>query len=665
MSFVRRVLFFFVIFFGLRVQAGVQRYDHEATRQLLHRQIENPIDKNLVVVGEPNPAAAKFLNFFKDRILPRLNSIEHDVVQAKSLILLMDSGSAVNAEESNKWKAEYNTINDRLNELSVDRQWTEDLKTWAKLAEGLTGELADQARRVAKRRDLEQFPEVMKPKMDEADRIFTDYQDLLRTVPANRDLGNFREAMANIKIAFLKKEITFDEAHRRVGVLYATCGYAFVGYQAASQFGEQLTKMAKLRTELAKSKGFPTWSAYILAVNAEGYAPEYQSVEKQRQFLKDYVARLRPLKKKYDQMRLRALEIPEGTHLTQQDRGLLQAPGLQMLQPYFPKETLTGIWEKTLLESGFSHDTLLQILVDDEFRDGKNRTGAYNMTVRFPDSTDMAIDASTLNFVKRGYDPATSYLGFTYILQSYPGGGLENLRTAFHEGGHATERMLKDKHLDLDEAYGTVEVPSLTMEYYLDDADFIFKNATPVNGEKPSLDEIRTYLRNSAQTDVLRDLTVASQGIFDIDLWDYDYTQEGAMSFLDRVKALEREYDQNVDAWPDIETATIPMFYHNVATSHFVSGNVRYIGYTFATIAASMMADYVSRELERETGRRSWDMQPALAEIFGTRIYKELWKKPFPQNVESITGRRFDPETIVKKYADALSGDACEDALTR
>ncbi len=73
-----------------------------------------------------------------------------------------------------------------------------------------------------------------------------------------------------------------------------------------------------------------------------------------------------------------------------------------------------------------------------------------------------------------------------------------------------------------------------------------------------------------------------------------------------------------------------------------------------------MMAQYLSRELEKRTGRANWYKQPGLAELITNTWYKEAWKMPFPDNIEKITGQKFETKNIL---ADLTRGLSCEDLL--
>ena len=157
---------------------------------------------------------------------------------------------------------------------------------------------------------------------------------------------------------------------------------------------------------------------------------------------------------------------------------------------------------------------------------------------------------------------------------------------------------------------------------------------------------------------------MAQTALFDTELWAYDYSQPQAQTFLERIEQLTKETDLLGKQFPDVETAT-PLFYHNVSTTHYTSGNVRQIGYVYAEIASIMMAEHFSNRLETLTGRRSWHKQPLLAGLFEKELYSEGWKLPFPKNIEKITGRPYDVNQVVAELKSelGLAEGACESIL--
>lgn len=646
--------------------AQTLRYEQKATRERLLNLVEQPPAHQLEFSGELPASGPRriFLEHYRDHIFPKLEWLRGLGIRYSSFNLLRDSGSADNEAEMKQWTERFEAVAEEYNEFLVDENWTKTLTEWAKLAEGLDGQLPALAKRLSRERELESFPPESKPILNEIITLKREYEDALRTAPANDDLASFGEERVTVRREFKKGELTFAEAQKRMRDIYSTRGYQVLGHQAAQAKGENLNRIALLRTQLAKQKGFPTWAAYTLELSGQGYSPAYRGTQNQRQFLKRYLAALKPLEERLIADRMHALGLdPATTDLRAQDVPFLSAPALEQLQPYFPNEKISEIWQTVLGESGFKPETMQQILLDDEFRDGKNRSMAYLSGVLPPFNHKLVIDPDKLNFAEISRAPGELHSGLVYILQSYTGGGVMDLKTAFHEGGHATDKILKFKNEPVDEAYGYIEVPSMTSERFTHDADVLYHHAVPIDGKKPSLEEIHTLLENFHKNSVFGLSGLASGSLLDLELWDFDYTAEGAETFLQRIEHLSHE-TENLK-YADVPSQS-PFFYYNIATTHFTSGNVRNIGYDYAEIASRMMAEYLSNELEKVSGRRSWYQQPEFARIYEEKFVSVGWKKPFPENIETITGRKFDPEVVVASLGRRIAGEtACEQRLDR
>lgn len=653
----------------LTVQAQVQRYDKEKTREILLKLGQRTELDKLLLQGEyPKSTTRPFLEFYVDKIYPRAEKINDIVMRYRTFQLLMDSASYRDQAEYEKFQQEWQKAAEDYNSFLTDKQYTAELKEWARLAEGLQGQLPDLARRSAHERDLESFSEDLKPKLDEVERLEKEYTLALKDAPSNGNLAELTRERVELRRAFKAGEITFAEAQERSNALSRKGGYHFVGFEAVQAKGENLNRIAVLRTELAKAKGFKTWADYMLELTGQGYEPAYRGPVQQRQFLRDYISALAPLQRQLIEERITELGLADRRDTLRNNHTLLLTlPDLDQLQPYFPPSNVTDMWEKTMLESGFRKDSLAQILVDDQLREGKNRTMAYMAGLVSPYTGYTTLNTETLNFVEIPKNSPDWKPGFSYILQNYLG-SYRDYETAFHEGGHALEKTLKFKQEASDEAYGYVEVPSMTMERFMRDPLVVFNNATPLNGQRPTLNEVAELVENNEKNEIVSLLDMATQALFDTELWDYDYTQPGAQTYLQRVEALSEEVHQLANRFPHPDSP-VPSFYSWVATTHFTSGNVRNIGYTYAEIASRMMTQFISDEIEKQSGRRTWYMQPQLANIFADRFFSVGWKKLFPTNIEEITGRKFDPKAVVEDMAKKLkkphgAGVSCEKALS-
>lgn len=627
------------------VLAQIQRYDAEVTRELLLSLPEKHTPTPIQLKGDFKSAKAKaFVEYYLKEIRPVLDSIHKPLLTYKAHKLLLDSGSYVSDAEKDQWLSELEKAEDFLNQLDVDPAWTAKLRRWSQLSRGLKGDLPEVARRGYREREMYSFAPELKGKLDEIAQLDREFDVAINEAPANQHLAQFQKERADAARLFKDGKLSYAEAKRIIDHNVYNYGFRFVAYEALQVHPNHLNRIAVLRSELAKSKGFKTWAALQL-FGDEGYSKTYRGVETQRQFLLNLIEKLAPVVSEVISARIQELGLQE-SDVKHEHVGVVLPQGVGQLRLHYPADDLTEIWLESMKESGFSDQFLAQILVDDKQRPKKNATGAYMFAAVSPGVDIEVLNLETLNFVSPKKNSKSWLPGLIYILQSYKIGGTGDLETMFHEGGHALEKTAKYKNKSTPEAYAYVETPSMTMEHFLQDPIFLEAKARLVEGKKPDLAEFQRLVKNSKIAAAFGFLHLASGSLFDIDLWDYDYSAPGAKTFMERVQELNAHNDLLTLSRESAESK-VPAYFGLLATSHYTSGQVRNIGYVFAEMSSQQMANFISDTLEKRTGRRSWLKQSSLAKIFNDRFFAEGWKKPFPENIESITGRKYDPVKIL------------------
>lgn len=661
-----RILLLALAFLASFANAQINKFEFEATRAKLLGFIEKPRATQTEFVGSTDdPKKKEFIKYYKEAIEPRLIAYDFLAAKYRAYMLLIDMAAFASDQEKDQWIAEFAKVKEEANHWETDEEWTAALAKWAQLAEGLTGDLPDEARRANRNRQLEVIPAALKPTLDRISNLELEWDKAKREAPANSNITEYDTEYIKTIIAFKNGELTFQDAQSKIHELFSKWGPHFVAYEAAQSKGDALNRMAVLRTQIAQGRQprHRTWAEYVLESNGQGYTPEYRGPAAQREFLKKLIAALRPLVDSFYESRQADLHL-EGVQLTEQDINLLTLPHVSQLSPYFPKEKVTDLWQETILESGYLPSTLNQILLDDSERPAKDINSAYQMRFFSPYTEIQKVDSDTLSNLPEPKGSSLYLPGFTAIMQTWTAGGVNDLRTAFHEGGHALEAMLRYQIRGADISYGTMEVPSMTNERFLWDPLFLWNKATPVNGERPSLEKTEELAANFRKNQIVVMMDIATSALFDIELWDYDYTAPGAETFLQRVETVRDEVKGLSGGLPSLESK-VPDYYSRLSTSHFTSGEVRYIGYVFAEMASRMTAQYVTDELEKVSGRRTWWKQPLLGKIFTEQVFEQLWRDPFPVNIEKITGRKFDPAAIVEDLKRELEGGtSCVKNLT-
>jgi hypothetical protein len=629
--------------FSFEVCAQVQSYDRVAVRSKLLELITSPPRLYLVTQGDYAPGSKAFQDFFISHIFPKLQDYSALRVKYTGLQLLRDSGSQDDEAEFDQWSSDLEVVADQLNGALVDTAWSKELKKWAELARDLSGLLPDMARRMAKERQLEEFAPRYKADLNEVSKLEKEYEDAIRAAPANAKLKDVSRQISEAQRRFDTKEIDFFEAQRLIRSALLTGGRHFVGGQAAIVKGENLNRIALLRSLLAKSKGFKTWAEFALERSGQAYDPAYRNPARQREFLNGMITALKPMIGRFLELRMRILGLDsEKADLRSEELNLLLPTSLGVLNKHFPADQISRTWETVMRESGFSDELLGQIILDDELRDGKNRTMAYTEVLQTPSNLNVILDLSNIEIAPTSRQPSSLQPGLIYMLQSYLDDGIYELTKTFHEGGHAMDFLLQSKNDPLEEAYGWAEIASMTSERFASDVDVLWNHASPINGVRPDREKISDLRQASELNSLVSLATGAAQSLVDIELWDYDYSATGADTFLERLPKVYQE--TRAINFPSVPS-DIPFHFGYVATTHFISGRVQNAGYDFAEIGSRFMADHISNELERRTGRRSWYNQRQFAEIFMDIVWRG-WKKPFPASIEEITGKQFDPKII-------------------
>jgi len=189
----------------------------------------------------------------------------------------------------------------------------------------------------------------------------------------------------------------------------------------------------------------------------------------------------------------------------------------------------------------------------------------------------------------------------------------------------------------------------MAMEHFLRDREFLLANGRTRDGEPLTENLIESYIQEEEVGDLYSMRANVRASLFDIELWDVDYTQPG-VDFVDQAIHVASRLRERTNFNPVPEDLKEPMGYSHFVTGHFYDGSVRYFGYVLAEVSASLVMTKASQILQENTGRNSLYQQPGLARILIEGLYKEGMTKPFPQSIESFIQGPYSP----KAYAQDL-----------
>lgn len=641
------------------------QFDQEQWRQIYleirdNREFHPAQFYNLPPAGSRK---AEFIHYYQSVMEPRARTSSMIWRRYKGLKLLLDSALASSPEEEAQWKHELDEVLAQASALETDPQVKAEVLKFGQLARGLSGHLPEAARREAKEIELATFAPELASLAAERYQLSEAIDQIANNLPENA-LAREADQQLNRELdRFYKGEISFHDASQSLERLSLQSS-GQVGQALITSAGEKLQRMAVVMSLLAKSKDFPTWADYAVATQATAHAEGLKTSQDLLQFLYGLLDETAPVARRVYEEGARRNGLTLET-LRPGAQYLLLPPSDFHLYGYFPKENIEALCRTTMAQCGFPESLTRRVMVDAFPRDGK-QNHAYMMPARTSGIHQEQINGSTLNIDIPDVTGTGWTLPVTAIVQNFDDDDVNNARTMFHENGHGLEYASQRIEVSFPRAYGYAETHSTTMEQFLEDRDFLLANARTRDGTAATPELVDKYLSEKAIANLMGFRSNVMQAIFDIELWQYDYSLTGAATIWDRaieITARLRERTRFVRLPADLLR---PVGLGNFRTSHYYSGDVRYFGYVLAEVSAGMVTDRVLDQVERTSGRRSLYNQPSIANIL-MPLYRNGLREQFPNSIESFTGKRFAPSefarSLVQKAEAALARVSCSELL--
>ena len=623
----------------------------EKNRMLQIETVDRTQTLNLVGLESADEKTKAFLEFYKNHIWPQEQTLKNLGIHMSIVNVMVDRALYDNEEESKKWIDDVVKTESEINEISNSAAWKAAIAEWARLAEGLTGELADHARKLGEDIKISAFSEDMIPTLNRVSELSAAIQNKANTVPAAALRESAEEKIIEASSRYLKGELNLSQATSAIQEAELNGDIKF-GNELQAAAGDALNEAAVLRTNLARSKGFRSWAEYQNAVGKKAYAESLQSVENQIHFMEEILRLTRPAFDHF--LSVRRTEMGLESHLpwtNAQIDFLTKLPDDALVAPYFPKEEGEGRWRQAMEESGYSPDLLNNIHLDSLPRANKMGHGGYMAPLTVLTAKTLSIDSSTLT-VDTGSD---FYPAAIEIVQNLRSDGAEGHITAYHEGGHALHYSTENNPLGVGSAYGYVEVHSMTMEHFLTDISHITRTAKDRNGNAIPRDLAQEFIENYSINELLQLRMLATRSLFDLKLWNTEYlAAEQNNGYGSYVATSKRLYEQLFSEHMAYEAAPTPEYdwsAYSFVRPHFRSAEVQYSGYVFALMASTLTAEALLDRLETATGKRSLDQQYSIASHL-IPFYERGFATPFPQSVENFTGKQFSVADFTAKISE-------------
>ncbi len=586
--------------------------------------------------------------------------------------IALDRALYEDEEEKKAWEAVKKESADAMDAISNSDAHKELIKKWANLAEGLSGFLADEARRAWKNIEIASFSESQLPLLREKNELNIKVDAAANESPYGSNLSEVAENIAKIRRDYEAKKLSIRRAGEMIEAERAR-GEAGISRDIAQKVGAELNRMAVINSILAKSKGYKTWADYHMAVQAEPYEARFNTVAGRIEFLESAL-------KATDSLLEELLQNLAGMDGTIKREDLTESH-VQLLTPdsdgfgvYYPVENIDSLWVQTMLGQGFKPEDAAHIYRDNFPRPNKYKHGyMYDVNSRTPKA--IVLDANSLAMQLPSSDnSAMWYPSNIFIVQNFYSDAMDSVRVAFHEGGHALHYTYEENPFGFPHAYGYVEIHSILQEHFFLDRDFVLATAKTREGKRPSEQEVDAYMRNVKIQEFLTFRIILARALFELKLWDFDYEN-----------SKETWTERAIQLWGEIiskGTGVRGTENHGVDSTgrgplngpHFRAGDIRYIGYSQASVAAYMSVVEMRERLLKETGRASFWNQPAMAKHLIEGYYRKGFEKRFPLSVENFTKDPYSVQQYVDFLASGIramrepvvsnsSAKSCEEAL--
>lgn len=642
----------FVVFVLLLSFSEVRAQDFspaEERQRLLDVLIEDDGQK-LTIIDHPEAQVAhrKISQFYKNHIWKLWQQLHPLSKEHNVLSLLLDRALYTSTEERRQWQQRLAELSEEIHNLSNSDEYDRALKEFFRLSKGLHGVLPNIARELFQMQDALGFKPEQGKILQELDRLSMTIDRLARESIYAETLSMVAEQKSEVLARFHSGEMNWREAEARLHGLEAEGGVAF-GHDILLQGENELQKMALLRTQLAQTKGFSTWAQYALETQSYQYDSSLRTPEQRLKFLYQILDGTEKLYREAIQNRMAQLGMESSGLISWGQRELLIPAATSALDPYFPKENIFNIWMNTMRGAGFSSELLSSISIDSDPRPNKHNH-AYMKLLR--PQQPLYLNLNTYNLeIKPSEQDRSKTTPIVQIVQNIRQDGLSPLRTMFHEGGHALDFLHRAYSLWDYSGASYNETHSIFMESFLKDRDFLLDQGRTRHGEKIPVELVDRYLQDEAISQLFRLRYQVGLAIYDLELWNIDYTKDRAhfttesRSLFTRVMARSARIRSG-------EISGLPLADTVFKTSHFYGGRVDYFGYIAAEVAAEVASKIALDRMETESSRRSLYRQKELAKILVQDFYKFGHTVPFPEGIERFIRQSYS----VAPYVQSLKG---------
>ncbi|MBL7666344.1 MAG: hypothetical protein JNM93_14510, partial [Bacteriovoracaceae bacterium] len=428
-------------------QAYSQQYELTPENQIeRERMLQSIKEYEIAPVVFPEFQSAplahkKILTHYRQNLIPTQSKMEKLSYTSNIYHLLVDRAFYTSDTEKNEWQKIEKETNTEIRKLANSDEYLNAKLKLIELSEGLPD--SNFTRYIKKMKEDFEFNKLNDEQQAIAKQIsdeFININNILNTSPHVPEVQKYGPISQQVMKDFHAGIISVDEGRKILKDAYVAFEKHIEYY--SSKGAENFANIAKQKTLLAKSKGFENYAHYALYEQRDGYQGELVEVDSRRQFLRNFLNETQEIAKAYLAARYQyVMKQPLPEKLPEFINGFLSPQTTGLIDEYFPKEKIVEVWRQTMRESGFSQETLEQIIVDEFPRDRKYYH-AYLSSTKTPTPKKLSINAKTLE-VKSPVRDSSWTTPESYVIQNFKTDGPGSATTAFHEGGHALENSFK------------------------------------------------------------------------------------------------------------------------------------------------------------------------------------------------------------------------------
>lgn len=640
------------------VAAGVHGKP-ELRRLLLSTIQERPETTIKVIYAERmSPEARAFLDYFQREIWGFHHQAQADLRRSGFWSFGLSEAWYRNESQKKEWERARALVTRKVRKLQGDVNWAEKVREWARLSQGLVGALPDFARALNDGLPDEEPTKEERQLEAQIDRLDQKIDRAWNERPDLELESAYHQATVDVLNRYDAGEVTLEEAIEAYEKAESEHP-AFFADPFLQKAGPWMNEVALLRSKQAKQGGHKNWAQWQAHSWGDDFDPELASIAKLRRFLNDALA---ANDKDYVFLIRRRLGIyADATRyeLTPSHLDFLVSRDFS-LEERLVDIDVVQVWKKFLRSAGFGERCFDKTVIDCKPRKNKSLQNEM-MPLEGRRPRQLLFDGRSKKLspqLPRDDRSESWHDAENYLFLNFGDGTIRDLEILLHEGAHALDYFFRRNPFDSEGSTAYSEVWPALFERLLLREDFVRSLSSRRLGDE----ELRTYLRDRESLNILNFRLAIAEALTELDVWNYDFDQAGAETFVERSQRL---YGQHVKRAMKLSSlgsdASAARARKGIFRStHLFSARVDYSGYVLAEIVAKALETHLQDRVWREGGDPTLLGNPRFGKILREEFLPSGFMEKFPSvfsqrgvsiepmiKVSPCEGRSLDPEAQI------------------